>query len=77
MEKRHDALEAVGAIVVGFGLVLMFATYGAGLFAGALMMGIGLIVWKMGEMRREFNEELESLRMELESLKGQGVAVDG
>ena len=77
MEKRHDALEAVGAIVVGLGLVLMFATYGAGLFAGALLMGIGLVVWKMGEMRREFNEKLESLRMELESLKGQGDAADG
>jgi hypothetical protein len=77
MGREHDALEAIGAIVVGFGLVLMFATYGAGLFAGALMMGIGLIVWKMGEMRREFNEKLESLRMELESLKGQGDAVDG
>ncbi|NJE77041.1 hypothetical protein [Thermococcus sp. ES12] len=77
MEKRHDALEAVGAIVVGLGLVLMFATYGAGLFAGALLMGIGLVVWKMGEMRREFNGKLESLRMELESLKGQGDAADG
>ncbi|WP_226996545.1 hypothetical protein [Thermococcus sp. 5-4] len=55
---------------------MMFATYGVGLFAGALMMGIGLVVWKMGEMRREFNEKLESLRQEIDSLKGSGGTVD-
>jgi len=77
MGQRYDALEAVGAVVVGFGLVLMFATYGAGLFAGALLMGIGLVVWKMGEMRREFNEKLESLRQEIDSLKGSGGTADG
>nr|WP_206206053.1 hypothetical protein [Thermococcus sp. JdF3] len=59
------------------GLAGVLITEGRALGLGLLIITFGTVVWKMGEMRREFNEKLESLRTELESLKGRGNAADG
>ncbi len=77
MGSEHDIFEAVGAVVTGAGLVVLFIAGEAGLFFGPLLLVLGLIIWKMGEMGREFSEELESLRREIERLKAYGGTADG
>lgn len=77
MKNDYDSLEAVGAIVTGVALVILLTTGEAGLLFGPLLLAMGLIIWKMGEMRREFNEKLESLMQEIDSLKGSGGTADG
>ncbi|KUH33226.1 hypothetical protein APY94_06840 [Thermococcus celericrescens] len=77
MGERYDPLETLGAVLSALGLAGILITEGRALGLGLLVIAFGTVVWKMGEMRREFNEKLESLRTELESLKGQGNAADG
>lgn len=77
MKNDYDSLEAVGAIVTGVALVILLTAGEAGLLFGPLLLAMGLIIWKMGEMRREFTEKLESLRQEIDSLKGSGGTADG
>nr|WP_206204186.1 hypothetical protein [Thermococcus sp. 18S1] len=59
------------------GLAGILITEGRALGLGLLIIAFGTVVWKMGEMRRELNEKLESLRAELESLKGREGPIDG
>ncbi|ASJ13673.1 hypothetical protein [Thermococcus radiotolerans] len=77
MKYDYDSLEAVGAIVTGVALVILLTAGEAGLLFGPLLLAMGLIIWKMGEMRREFTEKLESLMQEIDSLKGSGGTADG
>jgi hypothetical protein len=77
MKNDYDSLEAVGAIVTGVALVILLTAGEAGLLFGPLLLAMGLIIWKMGEMRREFTEKLESLMQEIDSLKGSGGTADG
>jgi len=77
MKNDYDSLEAVGAIVTGVALVILLTAGEAGLLFGPLLLAMGLIIWKMGEMRREFTEKLESLGQEIDSLKGSGGTADG
>ncbi|ASJ12930.1 hypothetical protein [Thermococcus thioreducens] len=77
MGGEYDILEAIGAILTGVALVILLTAGGAGLILGPVLLVMGLVVWKMGEMRREFNEKLDFLRREIESLKASGGTADG
>ncbi|CAD5244696.1 hypothetical protein [Thermococcus camini] len=77
MGERYDPLETLGAVLSALGLAGILITRGRALRLGFIVIAFGTVVWKMGEMRRELNEKLESLRTELKSLKGQGNAADG
>ena len=68
-ESKSDPLEAAGAIIASLGFVMIFLAGDYGLLVAPLILGLGITVWKMGEMRRELRSELSSLRAELESLK--------
>ena len=73
---KGDPLEAVGAIVAAVGLTMILFTGSYGLLVAPLILGLGITVRKMGEMRRELRSELSSLRAELEALKRRGVEND-
>ncbi|NJE29570.1 hypothetical protein E3E38_00685 [Thermococcus sp. 18S1] len=77
MGERYDPLETLGAVLSALGLAGILITEGRALGLGLLIIAFGTVVWKMGEMRRELNEKLESLRAELESLKGREGPIDG
>ena len=64
-----DSLESVGAIIVALGLLMIVFAGAYGLAAGPLVVALGAVVWKMGEMRKELKGELGRLRAELEFLK--------
>ena len=75
--SEYDALEEVGAIVSGLGLLLLVVTGSVGL--GLLIIVVGFLLWKIGETRRtltdrieEIGEELETLRRKLEEQGGVG-----
>ncbi|WP_297476324.1 hypothetical protein [Thermococcus sp.] len=68
--SKSDPLEAVGAVITALGFVAVFLTGSYGLLVAPLIVGLGLTVWKMGEMRRELREEISSLKAELDELKG-------
>ncbi|NJD99771.1 hypothetical protein E3E26_08255 [Thermococcus sp. LS1] len=74
MGENWDGMEVAGAVITGLGFLLLFA---GSWIVGSVVIALGLVVWKMGEMRREFNEKLESLRSELDALKRSGGVIDG
>lgn len=73
---KSDPLEAAGALIAAFGFIMIFLAGDYGLLVAPLVLGLGITLWKMGEMRRELRSELSSLRAELEALKRRGVEND-
>ena len=65
--SEYDALEEVGAIVSGLGLLLLVVTGAVGL--GLLIILPGILLWKMGETRRTLMERVEEIGEELETLR--------
>ncbi len=72
MAEEHDPLEAAGAIITGTGFILIFL--GAFLL-GVIAAAFGILLWKMGEMRREFMDKIGALKGEIEEIK-KGDAID-
>ena len=65
--SEYDALEEVGAIVSGLGLLLLVVTGSVGL--GLLIILPGILLWKMGETRRTLTDRIEEIGEELETLR--------
>ncbi len=71
MAREWSGMEAAGAIVSAFGLLLLVL---GGIGAGLLVTGLGVLMWRVGEMERELTE----VKNELETVKSLiGGAADG
>ncbi|NJE02618.1 hypothetical protein [Thermococcus sp. MV11] len=71
MESRYDPMETLGAILSALGLAGIIVTEGRVLGFGLLVIVFGIVIWKMGEVRRELRGEIESLRREMEACPGE------